>query len=116
MRRRWRRTPPAYGRPEPSAGVVVVIAPPEVQLPSSVGQVEEHLHVQAFVAQPTVEALDITVLDRPPWPDEVQMHTVTVGPVIQLLRGELGTVAPHEALEGTIRESLHKFCVHALID
>ena len=29
--------------------LVVVVAPPEIQLPPGVGQVEEHFHVQAFV-------------------------------------------------------------------
>ena len=65
--------------------MMVVVAPPEVQLPTSVGQVEEHLDVQALVAQLAVEALDVAVLHRPPWADEVQMHTVPIRPVIQRL-------------------------------
>jgi len=44
--------------------MVVVVAPPEVQLPACIGQVEEHLYVQAFVAQSPVEALDVSVLHR----------------------------------------------------
>ena len=72
--------------------MVVVVAPPEVQLPACIGQVEEHLYVQAFVAQSPVEALDVAVLDRPAWTDEVQVHTVPIGPVVQCFTGELGAV------------------------
>lgn len=78
--------------------VVVVIAAPEIQLAPCIGQVEEHLHVQALVAKPTVEALDIAVLDRAPWADEVQMYTVPVGLVIKRLARELCAVVHSDGL------------------
>jgi len=62
--------------------MVVVIVKPKCQLATGIGQGEEDLHVQALVAQPAVEALDVAVLHGPSWPDEVQMHTVAVGPQI----------------------------------
>jgi hypothetical protein len=48
--------------------VVIVVVEPDSQLAPGIGQAEEHLHVQALVAQPSVEALDVAVLDGPPWP------------------------------------------------
>jgi len=72
--------------------VVVVVVEPECQLPAGIGQAEEYLHVQALIAQSSVEALDVAVLDRPPWPDEVQMYSVQISPVIHSFTGELGSV------------------------
>jgi hypothetical protein len=54
--------------------MVVVIMSPWGQLAACVGQVEEHFHVQTLITQLTVEVFDIAVLDRPPWPDEIQMR------------------------------------------
>ena len=44
--------------------VVVVVPPPQMQLPAGVGQGEEDLHVQTLVAQLAVEAFDVAVLHR----------------------------------------------------
>ena len=56
--------------------VVVVVVQPDSQLAAGIGETEEHLHVQALVTQLPVEALDVAVFDRSPWPDEVQMYSV----------------------------------------
>ncbi len=77
---------------------MIVVAPPEMQLPASVGQGEEHFHVQTFVSQLAVEAFDIAVLNRLARPDEVQMHTVSVRPEIQRLRGELRAIVHRDRL------------------
>ena len=77
--------------------MVVVVAPPVIQLSPGVSQVEEDLDVQALVAQLAVEALDVAVLHWSAWADEVQVHTVAIRPVIERLTGELCSVAPHEA-------------------
>jgi hypothetical protein len=58
--------------------MVVVIVQPESKLAPGAAKGEEHLHVQALAAQSSVEALDLAVFDRPPWPDEVHMHSVRV--------------------------------------
>jgi hypothetical protein len=68
---------------------------------SSIGEGEEHLHVQALVAQLAVERFDIAVLDRLARADEVQMNTVLVGPVIQRLAGELAPVVDRDRLRRT---------------
>ena len=58
--------------------MMVVIMSPQRQLAPRVCQSEEYFHVQALVAQSSVEALDVPVLDRSPWTDEVQMYAVCV--------------------------------------
>ena len=60
--------------------MMVVVAPPEVQLPTSVGQVEEHLDVQALVAQLAVEALAEAVLLGLAGGDVMPADLVLVGP------------------------------------
>jgi hypothetical protein len=60
--------------------VLVVVFAPECELLPRVSKAEEHLHVQALVAQLPVERFDVAVFDWPSWPDEVQMHTIRVGP------------------------------------
>jgi len=87
--------------------LVVVVAPPEMQLPPGVGQVEEHLHVQALVAELAVEALDVAVLHWPAWADEVQMHSVPVRPVIERLTRELRSVVHGDRLRhATLQQRL----------
>src|SRR5688572_13386643 len=53
--------------------------------------------VQALVAEPAVEALDVGVLDRLAGPDEVQLDAALVCPGVQHLAGELGTVVADDA-------------------
>ena len=71
---------------------MVVVVQPESQLAPGVGQAEEHLHVQALVAQSSVEALDVAVFDRPSGLDVVQCDFVFVSPPIRGLESELGAV------------------------
>ena len=42
---------------------MVVVVEPESQLATGIRQGKEHLDVAALIPQPSVEALDITVLD-----------------------------------------------------
>jgi hypothetical protein len=92
---------------------MVVVAPPEIQFPPRIGQVEEHLHVQALVAQLAIEAFDEAVLHRSSWPDEVQVHTVSISPVVQRLRRELGAVVHGDRLR---RTALHQRLVQRCCD
>jgi hypothetical protein len=62
--------------------VVVVVVEPESQLPGGIGQAKEHVHIQTLNTQPSVEALNLAALGRPSWPNEIQMHSVRVRPVI----------------------------------
>jgi hypothetical protein len=53
--------------------VVIVIVTPAFDLLPRIGEIEEHFHVQAFVAEPTVEALDEAVLDWLSRTNEIQL-------------------------------------------
>ncbi len=71
---------------------MVVIVVPQGQLAASIGQREEDLHVQALVAQSSVEALEVAVFDRAPRPDEIQVHSVLISPEIRRSARELGSI------------------------
>ena len=57
-----------------------ILSAVECQFAAGSGQHGEDLQGQALVAQSSVEALGIAALDWVPWPDEVSMNTVAVGP------------------------------------
>ena len=50
------------------------------------------LLVQAFVSEFPIEALDVRVLCRFPWFDEVELHTVFAGLLVHNAAQELWTV------------------------
>jgi len=50
---------------------------------------------QTLVAELTVEALHVAVFHRASGRDEVQLHLVFVGPLIDHLAGKLGAVVDH---------------------
>ena len=52
---------------------MVIVLQPHREFVTGVGQAEEHLDIQTLVAQLAIEAFDIAVLDRSPWPNEVQI-------------------------------------------
>jgi hypothetical protein len=66
---RFKRVTLGRRRPEKSIcqravwAVLVVVASPLVEFRSRIGQIQEHLHVQAFIAQPTVETFDVAILN-----------------------------------------------------
>src|SRR4051794_37421315 len=62
---------------------VVEIVEPKGQFAASIREAEEHLHVQTFVAQPSVEALDVAVLDRSAEADEAKLYAVPGGRDLQ---------------------------------
>ncbi len=64
--------------------MVVVVFAPQLELVPRFGEREEDLHVQVFVSQLAVEALDVAFLDRPSRADEAQVHAVRVGPQVYL--------------------------------
>ena len=77
---------------------MVVVVAPAVELLARIGQTEEDLHVQAFVAQLAVETLNVAVPDRLARPDEVQMHSVLIGPQVPCLTSELRSVIDGDRL------------------
>ena len=72
--------------------LLVVIAAPLIQLAPRVGQVEKDLSIQAFVAQSAVEAFNVTILNRPSRPDEVELHSSLMRPYIHRLACEFAAV------------------------
>ena len=71
---------------------MIVIAAPSFELFPRVTQVEEYLAIQALVAQSAIETLDVSVLNRPAWPDKAELHSDLVGPALHRPPGELTAV------------------------
>jgi len=67
--------------------LVVVLAPSGNQ-DTSLGQARKPMVVQALIPEPTVEALDERVLRRFACLDQLELHTVLVGPLVQCLASE----------------------------
>ena len=64
--------------------MIVILSPGFYSLPGVFDRFEL-VHVQALIAQPTVEGLDESVLRRLPGPDEVELDAVVPRPLIQRL-------------------------------
>ena len=71
--------------------LVVVSAPCADDL-AGLGERAEPVLVQALVAELAVEALHVRVLRRFPGLYQTQRHAVAVGPAIERVTGELGTL------------------------
>lgn len=71
---------------------VVVVLYPGFDLLAGVFQGHEPVHVQAFIAQATVERFDERIVRRLTGPGEVHRHPVIVGPLVQADRDELRPV------------------------
>jgi len=78
----------------------VVIDPPTFDGLSCVVQVQEPVLVQTFLAELSMEALDVPVFHRPAWRDEVQRDFVFIGPLVERLGSELRAIVdddPHRS-------------------
>ena len=64
---------------------VVVIEPPGPQWSGGVGEIEEPVLVEAFIAESPVEAFDEGVLGRLAEVDEVEPDAVAPGPLVEHL-------------------------------
>jgi hypothetical protein len=60
-----RQTHSASGSPNCCGAVRYCTRPPCSDFAPGIGQVVEPVRIQTFIAQPTVEALDVTILHRP---------------------------------------------------
>src|SRR5437667_11139776 len=70
----------------------VVLLPPGLDLLLGLGQRGEVMLVQALVPQLAIEALDETVLDRMPGPDEVEADALRTRPLIERQADKLRAV------------------------
>ena len=88
---------------------LIVVMAPAFQLLPYVRQVQEHLAIQAFVPESSVEAFDIAVLNRATGPDEVQLDTRLMRPYIHRLPREFAAVIGGNGFRHTTQngETLH---------
>ncbi len=71
---------------------IVVVVAPKGQRSAGIGQAVEDLLVEAFVAQASVEALDVAILLRLSGVDVVPLDAVVVGTFQDGLAGEFGAI------------------------
>jgi hypothetical protein len=50
------------------------------------------MQVEAFFSDAAIEALDESVLGRPPWVDEFEQDSPPVGPSVQSFAAKLGSI------------------------
>ena len=74
----------------------IVVLPPCLHDPTRIAESQEPVLVQAFVTQPTVEALTVGVLDRVAGVDEVQGDGMLVRPFLQRPTDQLRAVVEYE--------------------
>jgi hypothetical protein len=74
----------------------VIALPPVLDDPPGVGQAAKPMDVQAFVAKFAIEALEVAVLHRLAWIDEIEGHMMVICPGIEYLASELGTVVQRD--------------------
>ena len=89
---------------------LIVIDPPRFQLRVGVGQRDKLVDVEAFVAEPTVKRFDVRILNGFARVNEVELHPVSIGPVLERAGQKLGAMihgdrarrgtGPDRAIEG----------------
>jgi hypothetical protein len=90
--------------------VFIVVAAPAIQFFSGIGQAEEDLAIQAFIAQATVEAFDIPVLYRFAGPNQIQLHMILVGPRFHRSPRKLTSVVGRDRLGKPRRAASRLIC------
>ena len=85
---------------------VVVIEAPVLDDSSSISEIREPVEIQAFIPKLSIEALDKTVFDRSAWPDESQLHTIRVCPLVKGFACELRSVVNDYPLRQSLDQPL----------
>jgi len=70
----------------------VVIPPPGLNLVPGIIQADEPVLIRAFLPEPAVEGLDISVVGRLPRTGKVQSDVIPIGPEIGVPRNELRAI------------------------
>ena len=78
---------------------LIVFPPPLLDLPCCIGQADEPVVIETLVSEAPIEALDERILVRFARINEMQGHSVLVGPLIHGQAGELRPVV-HDDLLG----------------
>ena len=71
---------------------LVVVSSPLFQFLSRIFEREEQTHIQAFIPQPAIKALDMSVLYGLAWSNKVQADSMTIRPRIHGSAGALTAV------------------------
>ena len=79
----------------------VVDLSPDLDQLTGVLQGGKPVRVQALVAQLSVEALDVAVLCRLAWADEVELDLMPKRPLVEMLRCEFRTIVDRDDGRGT---------------
>ncbi len=77
---------------------MVVVVPPHFTFMPSIGQAQEPICVETLCPDPAVERLRKGIVGWFAGPTEVQHNIMLVGPQIEILRDELGTLIDPDAL------------------
>ena len=72
--------------------MLVVVGPPSFDLLLGILPRQEPVFVQTLGAEPTIERFNQGIVCRLSRATEVQLHAISIRPLIQRFRGELGTV------------------------
>lgn len=86
---------------------LVEVRPPRLDLAPGVVQRQEPVRVQAFIAQPAIEAFDEGIVGGLSRPAEVQRNAVDVGPVVERA-GDKFRATVHPYLGGGLPRSKSK--------
>src|SRR5260221_11413292 len=70
----------------------IVLDAPRFDLVPRIVERNEDVFIQAFLAQPCIEALDVRVLNRLARFDELQLYAMLIGPLVERPAAQLGTV------------------------
>ncbi len=74
----------------------IVVEAPRLDGVPGLGQAKESVFVEALVAEPSVEALDVGILVRLAGLDEVQLNALGIRPTVERAPDKLEAVVPAE--------------------
>lgn len=77
--------------------VVVVVIPEGLDQLPGVLEVDKLVFVEALVADPVVEILDVAILGRPAWVGEAMVDQMIVSPAFHGQTGKLGPIVGEQA-------------------
>ena len=86
----------------------IILDAPLFNLAARVVERNKDVLVEAFFAQARIETLDVRVLDRLSWFDELQPHAMLVGPLVERPAAQLDRYRPESPAVA------HAWCAVAL--
>ena len=77
---------------------LIIVCPPALDDIPRVFQADEPVFVQTLIPQSADEALSIGIFSRLSRPDEIQLHTIAISPLIQDFTGKLRSIVYRDDL------------------